>query len=102
MKKILITGGAGFIGAHVVNYFVKTFKKDVIINLDCLTYASDARNLADIENEKNYKFLELNINNSNDINNVFKNYGITHVIHLAAESHVDRSIDDSGTFALTI
>ena len=101
MKKILITGGAGFIGAHVVKHFVKEYSEYQIINLDCLTYAADPKNLADIESLENYKFLEININNAKDVDNVFKKYEVSHVIHLAAESHVDRSIDNSIDFALT-
>ena len=101
MKKILITGGAGFIGAHVVKHFVKKYTNDQIINLDCLTYAAEPKNLSEIESYENYKFLKININNTNDIENVFKKYNITHVIHLAAESHVDRSIENSIDFALT-
>ena len=101
MKKILITGGAGFIGAHVVKYFVKKYPNDQIINLDCLTYAAEPKNLEEIESYENYKFLKININDAKAIDIVFKNHGITHVIHLAAESHVDRSIKNSIDFALT-
>ena len=101
MKKILITGGAGFIGAHVVKHFVKKYTNDQIINLDCLTYAAELKNLSDIESYENYKFLKININNAKDVDDVFKKYNITHVIHLAAESHVDRSIENSIDFALT-
>ena len=101
MKKILITGGAGFIGAHVVKHFVKKYTNDQIINLDCLTYAAKLKNLTDIESHENYKFLKININNAKDVDDVFKKHNITHVIHLAAESHVDRSIENSIDFALT-
>jgi len=101
MKKILITGGAGFIGAHVVKHFVKKYTNDQIINLDCLTYAAELKNLTDIESHENYKFLKININNAKDVDDVFKKHNITHVIHLAAESHVDRSIENSIDFALT-
>ena len=101
MKKILITGGAGFIGAHVVKHFVKKYINDQIINLDCLTYAAELKNLTDIESHENYKFLKININNAKDVDDVFKKHNITHVIHLAAESHVDRSIENSIDFALT-
>ena len=101
MKKILITGGAGFIGTHVVKHFVKKYTNDQIINLDCLTYAAEPKNLSEIESYDNYKFLKININNEKDLENVFKKYSITHVIHLAAESHVDRSIENSMDFALT-
>ena len=101
MKKILITGGAGFIGAHLVKHFVKKYTNDQIINLDCLTYAAEPKNLADVESCENYKFLKININNAENIDDVFKDHSITHVIHLAAESHVDRSIENSIDFALT-
>ena len=101
MKKILITGGAGFIGAHVVKHFVKKYTNDQIINLDCLTYAAEPKNLADVESCENYKFLKININDAENIDDVFKDHSITHVIHLAAESHVDRSIENSIDFALT-
>ncbi len=101
MKKILITGGAGFIGTHVVKHFVKKYTKDQIINLDCLTYAAEPKNLVDIESFENYKFLKININNAKYLDDVFKKYKISHVIHLAAESHVDRSIENSMDFALT-
>ena len=73
MKKILITGGAGFIGAHVVKHFVKKYSEYQIINLDCLTYAAEPKNLADIESLENYKFLKININNAKDVNDVLKN-----------------------------
>ena len=101
MKKILITGGAGFIGAHVVKHFVKKYVNDYIINLDCLTYAAEPENLSDIKLNSNYKFLKMNINDAKGLDNVFREYEITHVIHLAAESHVDRSIENSIDFALT-
>ena len=101
MKKILITGGAGFIGAHVVKHFVKKYTNDQIINLDCLTYAAEPKNLTDVESCENYKFLKININNAENIDDVFKDHSITHVIHLAAESNVDRSIENSIDFALT-
>ena len=71
MKKILITGGAGFIGAHVVKYFVKKYPNDQIINLDCLTYAAEPKNLVDIESFENYKFLKININNAKDVDDIF-------------------------------
>ncbi|MDB0022466.1 dTDP-glucose 4,6-dehydratase [Flavobacteriaceae bacterium] len=100
-KNILITGGAGFIGSHVVRLFVKKYKDCNIINLDSLTYAGNLKNLSDIENELNYTFLKADINNYNDIKKIFIEYKISHVIHLAAESHVDRSIKDPFSFAQT-
>ena len=101
MKKILITGGAGFIGSHVVRLFVKQFPSDKIYNLDALTYAGNLANLSDIENEKNYNFIHANIQDLDDLRRIFKEKNITHVIHLAAESHVDRSITDPLAFVKT-
>ncbi|MDB5231148.1 MAG: rfbB [Chitinophagaceae bacterium] len=91
-KKILITGGAGFIGSHVVRKFVKQYPEYTIINLDALTYAGNLENLKDIEKAANYYFEKINILDATQINSVFEKYAITDVIHLAAESHVDRSI----------
>jgi len=101
MKNILITGGAGFIGSHVVRLFVKQFPSDKIYNLDALTYAGNLANLSDIENEKNYNFIHANIQDLDDLRRIFKEKNITHVIHLAAESHVDRSITDPLAFVKT-
>ena len=96
--KILITGGAGFIGSHVVRLFVNKYPEYEIYNLDVLTYAGNLENLKDIEEEKNYHFLKVDINNADDINRVFSKYKFDKVIHLAAESHVDRSITDPLAF----
>ena len=100
-KNILITGGAGFIGSHVVRLFVDKYPEYTVVNLDKLTYAGNLANLRDIENRPNYNFVKADICDFETILKVFKQYDIDGVIHLAAESHVDRSIKDPFTFAQT-
>jgi len=100
-RNILITGGAGFIGSHVVRLFVKKYPDYRIINLDKLTYAGNLNNLRDVENQPNYTFVKEDICNLDRMLELFDEYSIDGVIHLAAESHVDRSISDPFTFAQT-
>ena len=97
--KVLITGGVGFIGSHVVRYFVNNYPNYHIYNLDILSYASNINNLIDIKNKNNYTFIKGDVCNNDLVIDIFKKYKISRVIHLAAESHVDRSIDKPLTFA---
>ena len=97
--KVLITGGAGFIGSHVVRFFVNNYPNYHIYNLDILSYASNINNLIDIKNKDNYTFIKGDVCDNNLVMDIFNKYKISRVIHLAAESHVDRSIDDPLTFA---
>ena len=101
MKNILITGGAGFIGSHLVKFFVKNYPKYTIINLDKLTYASNLGNLKEIENEPNYRFIKHDICNFKKNVKILNKFKIDSIINLAAESHVDRSIENPFSFANT-
>lgn len=100
-KKILITGGAGFIGCHVVKLFVEKYKDYEIYNLDALTYAGNLENLSEVENADNYHFLKADIVDKDQIDALFQEYKFDGVLHLAAESHVDRSIKDPLAFVKT-
>ncbi|MBI2270953.1 MAG: dTDP-glucose 4,6-dehydratase [Bacteroidetes bacterium] len=100
-KTILITGGAGFIGSHVVRLFVNKYPDYIIVNLDKLTYAGNLENLRDIENKTNYKFIKGDIVDGDFIHKLFDTYKFSGVIHLAAESHVDRSIASPMEFVTT-
>ena len=98
---ILITGGAGFIGSHVVRLFVKEYPEAQIVNLDSLTYAGNLENLKDVEKEDNYHFIKADICDAQKTLELFEEVRPSHVIHLAAESHVDRSITNPTTFVMT-
>src|ERR1700722_278897 len=100
-KTILITGGAGFIGSHVVRLFVKKYPHYRIVNLDALTYAGNLENLKDIEHSPNYTFVKADITDAEEIDGLFEQYKFDGVIHLAAESHVDRSLTDPNAFIQT-
>ncbi len=101
MRNILITGGAGFIGSHVVRLFVNKYPEYNIVNLDKLTYAGNLANLKDVENKPNYTFVKADIADLDKMRRIITEHKIDSIIHLAAESHVDRSIKDPFTFART-
>ena len=97
--KLLVTGGAGFIGSNFIHYWLKNYPEDFIINLDVLTYAGNLENLRDLENNQHYQFVQGDITDEKLVNEVVK--GVDVIVHFAAESHVDRSIKDSGAFIKT-
>ena len=100
-KNILVTGGAGFIGSHVVRLFVRKYPQYRVVNFDKLTYAGNLENLVDIDTAKNYSFFKGDIVSVSDVEAAFEEFEITDVIHLAAESHVDRSIEGPMDFVMT-
>ena len=100
-KNILVTGGAGFIGSHLVRLLVNKYPEYHIINMDVLTYAGNLENLKDIQDNENYTFVKCNICDLKKVSQIFEEHNIDSVIHLAAESHVDRSIEDPFSFAQT-
>ena len=99
LRQILITGGCGFIGSHVVRLFVKQYPQYLIVNADKLTYAANPEYLKDIEDAPNYVFVKADVCDHQKMEEIFGTYAIDAVIHLAAESHVDRSITDPFAFA---
>ena len=100
-RNILVTGGAGFIGSHLVRLLLNKYPEYHIVNMDVLTYAGNLENLKDIDHKENYSFVKCNICDFKKVKQVFRDYKIDSVIHLAAESHVDRSIEDPFSFAQT-
>ena len=100
-KRIIVTGGAGFIGSHVVRRLVKSYPEYLIINVDVLTYAGNLENLRDVDSKPNYRFEKIDICDQSGITSLFEKYDVNGVIHLAAESHVDRSISEPLAFIQT-
>src|ERR1044072_6132122 len=100
-RTLMVTGGAGFIGSHVVRLFVNKYPQYLIVNADALTYAGNLENLKDVEQAPNYKFERADITDAPGIEALFDKYAFDAVIHLAAESHVDRSILDPLAFVKT-
>ena len=101
MKNIVITGGSGFIGSNLIKYMINKYKNYNIINVDCLTYAGNQSNLVDIEDKINYFFENVDITNFQSMKHIFEKYQISGIIHLAAESHVDKSIQNPAKFVQT-
>ena len=99
--RLLVTGGAGFIGAHVLRFLASTYSDYTIVCADALTYASNYELIADLEELSNYHFEKVDITDKNSVEELFQKYGFTHVLHLAAESHVDNSIKEPLAFAKT-
>ena len=100
-KTVLITGGAGFIGSHVVRKMVNKYPNTQLVNLDALTYAGNLDNVSDVANASNYTFVQGDIIDANFVNTLFEKYRFDGVVHLAAESHVDNSIENPLDFAQT-
>ena len=100
-NNILITGGAGFIGSHLIRLFINKYPEYQIVNMDSLTYAGNLENLKDVEDKDNYTFVKCDICDFQKVKQIFTDYNIHSVIHLAAESHVDRSIKNPFSFART-
>lgn len=98
---LLITGGSGFIGSNFITYFLKKYPDSQLINIDKLTYAGSKRNLSEVENLTNYQFIHGDITDEKLVNEIFSDYNIAGVIHFAAESHVDKSIEDAKAFVTT-
>jgi dTDP-glucose 4,6-dehydratase len=99
--KLLVTGGSGFIGSNLIRHIINNSEIELLVNMDCLTYAGHPENLAGVDQNPKYRFAKVDIRNREAVAKTITSYGITHVMHLAAESHVDRSISDPGAFVHT-